>query len=158
MDRLLPDRRSPRLISSSPKRRRSVKLASLPNKVMLMPGLHAGVTHEKDKSTTASLSLQASAIMTVSTLPPCSLSPSLACCHPLLHFPFTTLSFTRPSGLLFPAAVPYRTGAACDSWPWIQPRQVRTSWTWTSSAAWRTAWPPKPTRGGSAGWSRRSWS
>lgn len=40
--------------------------------------------------------------MTVSTLPPCFLSLSLSCCHPLLQFSFIGLSFTRLSGFLLP--------------------------------------------------------
>lgn len=61
---------------------------------------------------------------------------------------FSSLSSSSSAAL-------YLTGAACDNWQGSRGRRVRTSWTWMSSAAWKTAWPLRPTRGGSAGWSRR---
>lgn len=79
-----------------------------------------------------------------------------------LSFTFLALSITvlMPYILLSYPIVHYLTGVACDSWQPCRERQARTRWTWTSSVAWRTAWLQRPTRGGSAAWSRRnsSWA
>lgn len=65
-------------------------------------------------------------------------------------------TFTSLSSPLSSSVVLYLTGAACVSRQGSRGRRVTTSWTWMSSAAWRTVWLLRPTRGGSAGWSKRN--